>query len=172
MTRAWTETGADKVHEALGPLDEEISQLAMAAPAHTVAGLRAKLALAIETNSQLWCEPFEDLDWDKQCRPPGAIPARAVLGCHHRDCGLTSQRRRPTDPCFKQGTPSARTGVVRLGPKTAVVLSGIHDPAHSAYSIYAKATALRRENLRHSADELRAHLAKAEKALRELGRGL
>ena len=45
----------------------------------------------------------------------------------------------------------------------------IHDPAHSAYSIYAKATALRRDNLRRSADELRAHLAKAETALRELG---
>ena len=41
----------------------------------------------------------------------------------------------------------------------------IHDPAHSAYSIYARATALRRDNLRRSADELRAHLAGAEKAL-------
>ena len=45
----------------------------------------------------------------------------------------------------------------------------IHDPAHSAYSTYAKATALRRDNLRRSADELTAHLAKAEKALLELG---
>ena len=45
----------------------------------------------------------------------------------------------------------------------------IHDPAHSAYSIYARATALRRDNLRRSADELRAHLAGAEKALIELG---
>jgi hypothetical protein len=45
----------------------------------------------------------------------------------------------------------------------------IHNPAHSAYSTYAKATALRRDNLRRSADELRAHLAKAEKALREFG---
>ena len=33
----------------------------------------------------------------------------------------------------------------------------------------AKATASRRDNLRRSADELRAHLAKAEEALRELG---
>jgi hypothetical protein len=41
--------------------------------------------------------------------------------------------------------------------------------AHSAYSIYAKATALRRDNLRRSAGELRAHLAKAEKALIEFG---
>ena len=45
----------------------------------------------------------------------------------------------------------------------------IHDPALSAYSTYAKATALRRDNLRRSADELTAHLAKAEKALLELG---
>jgi hypothetical protein len=45
----------------------------------------------------------------------------------------------------------------------------IHDSAHSAYSTYAKATASRRDNLRRSADELRAHLAKAEKALIEFG---
>jgi hypothetical protein len=45
----------------------------------------------------------------------------------------------------------------------------IHDPAHSAYSTYARATALRRDNLRHSADELWIHLAKAEEALFELG---
>ena len=45
----------------------------------------------------------------------------------------------------------------------------IHDPADIAYSTYAKATASRRDNLRRSADELRAHLAKAEKAVREIG---
>ena len=45
----------------------------------------------------------------------------------------------------------------------------IHNPAHCAYPTYAKATASRRDNLRRSADELRAHLAKAERALRELG---
>ena len=45
----------------------------------------------------------------------------------------------------------------------------IHDPVHFAYSIYARATASRRDNLRRSADELRAHLAGAEKALIELG---
>ena len=43
----------------------------------------------------------------------------------------------------------------------------IHDPAHSAYSTYARATASRRDNLRHIADELRTHLGKAEKALSE-----
>jgi hypothetical protein len=45
----------------------------------------------------------------------------------------------------------------------------IHDPAHSAYSIYARATASRRDNLRRSAGELKAHLAKAKKALLEFG---
>src|SRR6478735_9030529 len=35
----------------------------------------------------------------------------------------------------------------------------IHDPAHSAYSTYARATASRRDNLRRSSGELRAHLA-------------
>jgi flagellar protein FliJ len=44
-----------------------------------------------------------------------------------------------------------------------------HDPAAVTYSTYAKATASRRDNLRRSAEELRAHLVKAEKALRELG---
>ena len=45
----------------------------------------------------------------------------------------------------------------------------IHDPADIAYSTYAKAAASRRDNLRRSADELRAQLAKDEKALLELG---
>jgi flagellar protein FliJ len=45
----------------------------------------------------------------------------------------------------------------------------MHDPAHIAYSTYAKATASRRDNLRLSADELRAHLAEAERALLGLG---
>jgi flagellar FliJ protein len=45
----------------------------------------------------------------------------------------------------------------------------IHDRAHFAYSTYAKAAALRRDNLRRTADELRVHLAKAEKVLREVG---
>jgi hypothetical protein len=43
--------------------------------------------------------------------------------------------------------------------------ANIHDPAHLAYPTYAKATALRRDNLRRSADELRAQLAKAKDAL-------
>jgi hypothetical protein len=45
----------------------------------------------------------------------------------------------------------------------------IHNPAHCAYPPYAKATVSRRDNLRRSADELRTRLAKAERALRELG---
>ena len=44
----------------------------------------------------------------------------------------------------------------------------IQNPAHTAYSFYAKATASRRDNLRRSADELRVQLAKDEKALLEL----
>jgi hypothetical protein len=45
----------------------------------------------------------------------------------------------------------------------------VHDPANLAYSTYATATAARRDNLRRSANELRAHLTQAEKALRDLG---
>jgi len=41
----------------------------------------------------------------------------------------------------------------------------IHDPAHFAYPTYAKAAILRRDNLKHSADELRAKLVKAKEAL-------
>jgi hypothetical protein len=44
----------------------------------------------------------------------------------------------------------------------------IQNPAHMAYSFYAKATASRRDNLRRSANELRAQLARDEKALLEL----
>jgi hypothetical protein len=40
-----------------------------------------------------------------------------------------------------------------------------YDPGHFAYPTYAKATALRRDNLRRSADELRSELAKAKTAL-------
>jgi len=43
--------------------------------------------------------------------------------------------------------------------------ANIHDPAHLAYPTYAKATPLRRDNLRRSADKLRAQLAKAKNAL-------
>jgi flagellar protein FliJ len=45
--------------------------------------------------------------------------------------------------------------------------SGIHDPAHYAYPTYAKAAIARRDNLRHSADELRAQLVDAKAALDE-----
>jgi flagellar protein FliJ len=43
--------------------------------------------------------------------------------------------------------------------------AGIHDPAHFAYPTYAKAAIVRRENLRRSADELRAQLESAKMAL-------
>ena len=45
--------------------------------------------------------------------------------------------------------------------------TGIHDPSHYAYPTYAKAALARRDNLRHSADELRAQLVDAKDALQE-----
>ncbi|MGB6348831.1 MAG: flagellar export protein FliJ [Pseudolabrys sp.] len=45
--------------------------------------------------------------------------------------------------------------------------AGIHDPAHFAYPTYAKAATARRENLRHSTDELRVQLDDAKAALGE-----
>ena len=45
--------------------------------------------------------------------------------------------------------------------------SGIHDPANFAYSTYAKATLLRRDNLKLSVDELKSKLAHARAALAE-----
>jgi flagellar protein FliJ len=40
--------------------------------------------------------------------------------------------------------------------------SGISDPAHFAYSTYARAARGRRDNLKHSADELRTQLDEAK----------
>ena len=45
--------------------------------------------------------------------------------------------------------------------------AGIHDPAHFAYPTYAKAATARRENLKHSTDELRVQLEDAKSALGE-----
>src|SRR5215831_1740727 len=45
--------------------------------------------------------------------------------------------------------------------------AGIHDPAHFAYPTYAKAATSRRENLKHSTDELRIQLEDAKAALGE-----
>ena len=45
--------------------------------------------------------------------------------------------------------------------------AGIHDPAHFAYSTYAKAAIARRENLKRSIDELRVQLEDAKSALGE-----
>ena len=50
--------------------------------------------------------------------------------------------------------------------------ANIHDPAHFAYPTYAKAAILRRDNLKRSADELRAQLSKAKEALIEVGEAL
>jgi len=43
--------------------------------------------------------------------------------------------------------------------------ANIHDPGHFAYPTYAKAAMQRRENLKHSADELRVQLNDAKEAL-------
>lgn len=45
--------------------------------------------------------------------------------------------------------------------------TGIHDPAHYAYPTYAKAAIVRRDNLKHSTEELRAQLVDAREALAE-----
>src|ERR1044072_5646013 len=51
--------------------------------------------------------------------------------------------------------------------KTEQDRAGIHDPAHFAYPTYAKAAITRRENLKRSADELKAQLDDAKAALGE-----
>jgi flagellar export protein FliJ len=43
--------------------------------------------------------------------------------------------------------------------------AGIHDPAHFAYPTYAKAAIQRRENIKHSGDELKGQLDAAKDAL-------
>ena len=45
--------------------------------------------------------------------------------------------------------------------------AGIHDPSHFAYPTYAKAAIQRRENLKHSADELKVQLNDAKELLAE-----
>ena len=45
--------------------------------------------------------------------------------------------------------------------------AGISDPSHFAYPTYAKAAIQRRENLKHSADELKVQLNDAKEALEE-----
>ena len=45
--------------------------------------------------------------------------------------------------------------------------AGIHDPSHFAYPTYAKAAMQRRENLKNSADELKAQLNDAKDVMAE-----
>jgi flagellar protein FliJ len=45
--------------------------------------------------------------------------------------------------------------------------AGISDPSHFAYPTYAKAAIQRRDNLRHSADELRTQLEEAQAELQD-----
>ena len=49
--------------------------------------------------------------------------------------------------------------------KTEQDKANIHDPSHFAYPTYAKAAIQRRENLKHSADELKVQLNEAKDAL-------
>ena len=51
--------------------------------------------------------------------------------------------------------------------KTEQDRANIHDPSHFAYPTYAKAAIQRRENIKHSADELRVQLNDAKEALAE-----
>ena len=51
--------------------------------------------------------------------------------------------------------------------KTEQDRAGIHDPAHFAYPTYAKAAIVRRENLKRSADELKAQMDDAKAVLGE-----
>ena len=51
--------------------------------------------------------------------------------------------------------------------KTEQDRAGIHDPAHFAYPTYAKAALTRKDNLKHSADELKGQLNEAKEALAE-----
>ena len=51
--------------------------------------------------------------------------------------------------------------------KTEQDRANIHDPSHFAYPTYAKAAIQRRENLKHSADELKVQLNEAKEALSE-----
>jgi hypothetical protein len=90
-----------------------------------------------------WASQTEGRVGDLKRRIP--ILIRLIADCDHLAAGLDSEVR----------NEEHRTK--------------IHDPANIAYPTYAKATAWRRDNLRRSANELRAHLTEARKALHELG---
>ena len=62
--------------------------------------------------------------------------------------------------------PPARAGQV-WEVQASEDRANIHDPAHFAYPTYAKAAIQRRQNLKHSADELKVQLNDAKDALAE-----
>jgi hypothetical protein len=69
LGKAFEETGADKADEIFEPLGKEVDAIVrkiMERPAHTIAGLRAKAIMAMHVSNELWFEPENDLDWDKQ----------------------------------------------------------------------------------------------------------
>jgi flagellar FliJ protein len=59
------------------------------------------------------------------------------------------------------------SGELERDIRTEQERTGIHDPAHFAYSTYAKAAMHRRENLLRSADDLKGQLDDAKAALGE-----
>jgi hypothetical protein len=63
------ELGSNVLWEKLSAVDWRVAPIAeqiMAKPGHSLAGLRAKVILAVHVNPDLWDEPFDDLDWDKR----------------------------------------------------------------------------------------------------------
>jgi hypothetical protein len=67
----WDEVGAEEAHAALELLDDRADDLTikiLEAPVHTLAGLRAKVAVAVDTNPRLWWKPVEDLDCDQKAQ--------------------------------------------------------------------------------------------------------
>jgi hypothetical protein len=67
--KADAETGADIANEKYEPLQArifDIKERLARLLARPLVGLRAKAVLAINEHDDLWKEPAEDLDWDKQ----------------------------------------------------------------------------------------------------------
>ena len=106
-----------------------------------------------------------------QLRPPRRHPSLAASRPHREAweaLKIAPFSRFETNRSCGSRSDNRLNNVPRLRGRL-LTLTGKSRSAHSAYSTYAKATALRRDNLRRSADVLRAQLAKAKKALLGLG---
>jgi hypothetical protein len=104
------------------------------------------------------------------------LPASAAIRTRRNDPWASQMEGRTADlkrriPLMRQLTAECDGMAAKLDQEVRTEEDRVKedDPAAITYSPYAKATASRRDNLRRSAEELRAHLVKAEKALRELG---